>query len=219
MISLNQNVRRAALGLVAASALAISVAGPAQAAGNTTVSRSGNVLSVTAASGTINDISVSRSINGAFINVTDVGISAGVGCTKTGVRSVQCSAFGLNQLNVSAGDLNDRIAVDFNNNTTVLAGNGNDFVRSTNGAGQARLNGGNGNDQISGAIFDSLFGQDGNDLLTGGRFLSGGFGNDNLRGLDGNDVLNGNDGIDQLNGGAGFDDLCLNGETLLNCEA
>jgi Ca2+-binding RTX toxin-like protein len=224
MTSTSHPIRRAALGALAASALAAATLAsvgvtPAQAAGNTTVTRSGNVVTVTAAVGTVNDVTVRRSPNGTRLDVTDVAITAGAGCTKTGARSVQCSAAGVTQLNISTGDRNDRVFVNFNNSTRVLAGSGDDVVTSTNGAGTARLNGGDGNDSISGAIFDSLFGQNGNDFLAGGRFLSGGFGNDMLFGLSGNDVLNGNDGQDSLNGGSGTDDLCLNGESLTGCEA
>jgi Ca2+-binding RTX toxin-like protein len=148
-----------------------------------------------------------------------VAVTAGSGCATIAPRTVQCAAAGIVQVNISTGDRNDRISVNFNNSTRVLAGTGDDVVASTNGAGTARLNGGDGNDSISGAIFDSLFGQNGTDFLAGGRFLSGGSGNDTLYGLSGNDVLNGNDGHDRLNGGSGTDDLCLNGESLTGCEA
>lgn len=206
-------------GVVAATAL-VTLTMPAQAATpSTVVSRSGDTLSVTAGPGVINDLNVQRSLNGQFINVTDTAVTAGAGCVSTGLRSIQCGAAGISQLNISTGDLSDRIFVSFNNNTKVLAGTGDDLVISANSAGSARLNGGDGDDVIDGAAFDSLFGQNGNDRLRNGSFLSGGLGNDTLEALGGNDVLNGNDGFDFLNGGTGFDDLCLNAEQTTQCEA
>lgn len=215
---LNHGVRIAMLAIAATTAVSV-LATPAHAAGNTAVAKSSNILKVTAASGTVNDIRVSRSLNGQFFNVTDVAVSPGSGCQSTGVRSVQCSAAGITEINISAGDGDDRVILSTNTFARVLGGTGNDTLISSNSAGEVRLSGNDGDDRIFGADFDSLFGQNGNDLLSNGRLLVGGADNDVLRGFDGNDVLTGDAGFDNLDGGEGFDDQCLTAELTTGCEA
>lgn len=59
------------------------------------------------------------------------------------------------------------------------------------------------------------------DMLTGDaqdNVLLGSGGDDSVSGGDGNDELDGGGGIDALDGGIGTD-MCLNGETIANCEA
>ena len=70
-----------------------------------------------------------------------------------------------------------RLTSDGNGGTTITLGK--------------NVNGGNGN--------DSLTGTEGDDIVNGGN------GNDTLAGLGGDDVLNGGNGNDVLNGGAGND--------------
>ena len=76
------------------------------------------------------------------------------------------------------------------------------------------LDGGAGNDQLTGSSFmDLLRGQDGNDTLNGGDgndFLQAGTGDDQLNGADGNDGLSGGSGNDTLFGGLG-DDIAYGG--------
>ncbi len=73
-----------------------------------------------------------------------------------------------------------------------------------------------GDDTLNGAFATvalALFGEAGNDRLTGGAFgdtLAGGADNDILRGMAGNDVLDGGDGDDRLIGAEG-DDLLIGG--------
>jgi Ca2+-binding RTX toxin-like protein len=79
-----------------------------------------------------------------------------------------------------------------------------------------QISGGGGNDQLSldesnGALPKAnLFGEGGNDTLTGGSgndMLNGGPGNDTLLGKGGNDTLLGGDGNDTLTGGDGDDQV------------
>jgi Ca2+-binding RTX toxin-like protein len=71
----------------------------------------------------------------------------------------------------------------------------------------ATIDGGDGDDTITlkadskVANTDTLYGGDGNDILTANK------GNDILNGGEGNDILNGREGDDALNGGAGNDTL------------
>jgi Ca2+-binding RTX toxin-like protein len=77
-----------------------------------------------------------------------------------------------------------------------FAGDGNDHVQL---------------DQATSSRWKSLlFGEAGNDKLTGGNLadlLDGGLGNDSLLGMGGNDKLIGGDGNDTLKGGSGEDTL------------
>ncbi len=212
-------IGRGALVAAAAVASLTALAGPAHAAGPTSVFKSGTTLFVNAAAGTGNDISFSRSINGQFYNVSDVSITPGAGCQSTGSRSVQCFAAGITEIRISAGDGNDRVRLNTSTFSRVLGGTGDDTLISSHVLSQARLSGNDGNDRIFGSDFDSLFGQNGNDLLSNGRLLTGGDGNDTLLGFDGNDTMNGNAGSDDLDGGEGFDDLCAEAEVTKNCEA
>ena len=76
------------------------------------------------------------------------------------------------------------------------------------------LNGGNGNDTITGSRDgDSISGDNGDDSLIGGLGndnVDGGDGNDTLNGEDGNDTLLGNLGNDLMDGGSGDDSLSGN---------
>ncbi len=110
---------------------------------------------------------------------------------------------------------------------------GNDIVQSTGINLPMRIQGGDGNDQLTGGsladeIFgnagdDSLFGLAGNDVLRGGDgndqifgdagndLLFGDAGNDNLQGDDGSDTLDGGLGTNTLNEGGGLGGIKLAG--------
>jgi Ca2+-binding RTX toxin-like protein len=83
---------------------------------------------------------------------------------------------------------------------SINGGNGNDTLSGNDGID--RIDGGNGNDVIDGGPdADQLFGGAGDDTISGGT------GVDVLFGDDGNDSLSGGAGQDQLWGGAGNDTL------------
>ena len=120
--------------------------------------------------------------------------------------------------------------VDFRHPTgsiTVRAGGGNDSVTASDldptTSPALKLEGGEGNDTLSGNSGDELLnGQAGNDVLSGnagddsllggaGRdTLDGGDGNDRLRTQGSNDILLGSSGSDTLDGGPGTDRLLVN---------
>jgi uncharacterized membrane protein len=85
----------------------------------------------------------------------------------------------------------------------------------------ADLYGDSGNDALTGgAGSDRLFGGGGNDVLTGGLgndLLVGGFGNDTLKDTSGTNVLVGGAGSDRLTGGTG-DDLLIGGSTAFDTD-
>ena len=111
-------------------------------------------------------------------------------------------------VNVLGGSANDTITVSTiaDVRPVVLNIDGqadNDTITAfdTNiGSVRLRLNGGNGNDTITGSRDnDSINGDGGDDSIVGG------LGNDNIDGGDGNDTLNGEAGNDTLAGGFGND--------------
>jgi Ca2+-binding RTX toxin-like protein len=122
--------------------------------------------------------------------------------------------FGEDELHGDAGDdtieggqSNDRL-YGGTGADRLIGGEGNDELYGMGGGDPALerdnfLDGGNGNDHLSGA--GTLFGGAGNDTLFGGG------GVDHLYGGDDNDWVAGLDGIDYLDGGAGDDTLIGDG--------
>src|SRR5688572_14074039 len=83
-------------------------AGPAHA--TTAVEESGPRLRVAADAGRVNDISVGRTVAGAF-QVSDNGdrVVPGAGCAAVNLNAVQCQWAGITRIGVDAGDLDDRV--------------------------------------------------------------------------------------------------------------
>ncbi|MBW4594282.1 MAG: VCBS repeat-containing protein [Brasilonema angustatum HA4187-MV1] len=103
---------------------------------------------------------------------------------------------------------------------TLSDGNGGTDTGTVTVAVGQNINGGNGNDNLTGtAGNDVIFGLNGNDTinaLAGDDQLDGGNGNDTLLGGNGNDQLDGGNGDDTLLGGNGNDTLLGgNGDDLL----
>ncbi|WP_169977924.1 trypsin-like serine protease [Tautonia rosea] len=99
---------------------------------------------------------------------------------------------------INAGDGNDFVMA----NGTINGGRGNDNLSGAGGLCPLTIDGGDGDDQICG--------NDGNDLLNGGAgndSIYGAGGDDTINGGDGNDLLAGNDGNDTINGDAGNDTI------------
>ncbi|MEV6580432.1 hypothetical protein AB0M92_19960 [Streptomyces sp. NPDC051582] len=170
------------LGLTGPAGAAPHTRPAGNASAGTLVSRTGTSVTVTAAVGVSNTISLWRT--GDVIRVRDTGdfvVGTG-GCTAVGAHEAVCpGAGGLTELVVDAGDQSDDI-------TSSLATTG------------ATLTGGSGD--------DSLYGGDANDTLEGGEgadFLSGGAGNDTLIGSSGRDRILGGDGNDSIEGRNGSD--------------
>jgi len=88
---------------------------------------------------------------------------------------------------------------------------GNDVITTSAGNGADRIYGQGGNDIVTGSAQDDvIYGGDGIDNLSGANGndrIYGGAGNDNLAGEGGDDFLFGGDGNDTLNGGLGNDVL------------
>ncbi len=110
---------------------------------------------------------------------------------------------------------------------TLLGGDGRDEINFANAPDAVTIDGGDGNDQLTGTAFnDSIDGGGGNDVITtgdgsntvsagdgndritasfGNDSLSGGSGDDTIFADSGNDAVNGDAGNDRLDGGFGND--------------
>jgi hypothetical protein len=102
---------------------------------------------------------------------------------------------------------NDTVTVTTDATTTTISTNfTDDFEFANDTYTSVRIEGGQGNDNLSAAVPVpvEMFGGQGNDTLTGGSA------NDTLDGGDGNDVIDGGAGADSLLGGEGADSLLGN---------
>ncbi|KUL34618.1 calcium-binding protein [Actinoplanes awajinensis] len=213
---------RAGVLLVAPLVLGVAAV-PAQAAAGGVVhvvtDKSGTRVVYTAAAGTTNRVSITRS--GTRLVVDDrVSVKAGAGCkaVKRDKTKVICSSSrGWAGITLTLGTGND-VAVN-HTNVRLRADGGPGQDRLTGGSAVDSLTGGTGNDMLDGASGnDNLYGSDGNDTLygsTGNDYLIGDNGTDVLLGGAGNDHVTG-DGRwfdvpvfypDRLSGGPGFDTL------------
>jgi Ca2+-binding RTX toxin-like protein len=177
-----------AVGLVAVCTLAgCAIAGAT--APSSSVSQSGGVITVAAAPGTVNDISLSEV--GGVISIVDTIslLLAGNGCVQVARTTVTCPQAGVGTIMVALGDRDDRVVDATHLQATIKGGDGADTIL-----------GGDGNDR--------LYGEAGTDVLkgeTGLDRLYGGAGDDVLAGADGNDLLDGGPGADELIGDEGED--------------
>lgn len=194
-------------------------------AATTRVEISGGRLTIEAATGKDNNITIQQV--GNKYQITDDGDSlfADLPCGLEDT-TVICPAANVNAIEVNTGDRDDIAFVLPNvgkpvtfqggtGNDTLTGGAGNDTLGGDLGddtldggpgnddlrgdAGKDKLNGGPGNDTFrGGANDDSLVGNSGDDQMVGGPgndALDGGIGSDDLEGAAGNDTLNGVDGV------------------------
>jgi len=106
---------------------------------------------------------------------------------------------------IYGGAGNDNLAYSGSGFATLYGGSGDDTLILGAGVSGGTVYGGDGNDTITAEITSgvgvSLYGEAGNDIMTGGS------GSDYLSGGDGNDTLKGRGGADTIVGGAGNDTL------------
>lgn len=179
-----------------------STQSPGSALAGTLVGKNGTSLTVTAAVGLGNNITVWQV--GDTIRVRDTGDALAVfgGCTALSATEAVCPGAGnLTELVVNAGDQSDYV-------TSSLTGLG---VTLVGGSGDDNLQGGNANDTLEGDEgSDFLSGGGGNDTLTGASDadrIFGGAGNDSIEGRGSADVINAGPGNDVVSGGAGGDQV------------
>jgi Ca2+-binding RTX toxin-like protein len=158
---------------VALGALGVGLAAvlaPAAHAATSAVENQGlGTLTITAAPGKVNQITVDRP--GRFIvHDQDDTVSAGSGCTAVDAFTVSCSTVAINTVSVLSGDRDDRVLYNAASPAGTLAGGaGNDVIRLGSSAAASTLNGGAGNDTLTGGPSDdTLDGGDGADVMSGG---------------------------------------------------
>lgn len=142
----------AALTVAATGALALTAA-PAFAIGPSTVTKSGNILVVTASPGSQNTYRILEDTSSFFIrDVTGGGVrpAAGSGCAnENGTGQVRCAKTGITQVIVNAGDFDDNIGLGAPAGSRVRfeirSGAGNDAVAVTAPGTTVRGEGGNDN--------------------------------------------------------------------------
>ena len=133
----------------------------------------------------------------ASITVRDTGAApvAGSGCAPVDAQTVRCAAADIEDTEAFLGALADSAS-------TALSGAAS--------AASIFVHGGDGTDTLTSATGAYLYGDAGNDTLTGtagNDTFDGGTGDDTLDTGDGNDYLDGGPGNDTLRAGAGNDNL------------
>lgn len=153
--------------LAAVGAQAFVLVSPAEAA--TAVTSSNATITITAAPGRFNNITINQV--GTNFTITDTGdaqFSFSLPCFLSGA-GVACPVAGINRVVVNAGDLQDRITKNANVRGELNGGDGNDVIIGGPTPGSNVLTGGNGDDTITGGTgADSLTGGPGKDTITGG---------------------------------------------------
>ena len=189
--------------LVGVVAVGMTLGVSAQALAVTTVSRSGNVITITGGD-EVNYVDQPGTY-GQIKYSDPAGINYGTGCSDAGNNTVDCGASGpglVAQVNLGGGDDTFRPDSVYNDfpKLTVDLGAGNDTMWGS--ALDDTLNGGPGDDTING--------RGGNDKIDGGE------GRDRLSGADGDDTITGGPGVDSLFGDGEYTSLSGYGnDTLL----
>jgi Ca2+-binding RTX toxin-like protein len=181
----------------------------------------GLALDYAAATGEVNDVSISRDATGSYV-VEDLGaaLAPGAGCVGVDANHARCGGTGVQTVQVRLGDGNDELTIADSAYPQPLGdlpvsadgGAGADTLRG--GIGPDSLRGGSGDDPLisGGGGSDSMLGEGGNDTMDGGdgndNPISGGDGDDTIFGGNGNDVgVNGDRDNDTVDGGPGDDDV------------
>jgi Ca2+-binding RTX toxin-like protein len=206
--------RTAGVALGAALLTSAVAASGASAAGATDIACANGVVSITAAPGTTNGITVTnagagkytiRDIgNGASLSYTPGGCLTGISNYTTQQGTITVSGT-ISAVSISTGDLVDAV------NTTTLVGKAAVYA----GTGNDLVNTGSGNDTVNG--------QAGNDTINtngGNDIVAGDVGVDTIKTGDGNDAIFANDGFaDKIDGGAGTDSAYVDIEqSIINVE-
>lgn len=184
-------MRRLVLAVLAATAC---LAATQAAMASTLAVQGGSTLQFTAAAAETNNVTVTR--GATLYTVTDPGstITPTGPCVTVNANTATCPVAGVTDVNMSLTDGNDQASIDA---TVTQVG--------------ITLQGGDGNDSLSGATTsDVLQGGPGNDTLNGqggDDQLTGGAGDDTLAGGDGDDSLSGGAGRDSVQGGGGDDTI------------
>lgn len=203
---MNRSLRPVGVAIGAAILVSGGSAASASATTTTQISFASGTLTVQAASGQANLISVANASGGAY-RIRDVGSGAVLGYTTAGFSN-------LNFVSAQEGLVTPNGTVT---RVVIRAEDGDDGI-STNGLAEAATqSGGSGDDSLLGGPAGSILnGGSGDDSVSGGSgndTISGGIGIDALYGNGGNDSFFEYDGYaDTLNGGSGTDNAQVDGD-------
>lgn len=187
--------------------MALLLAASSAALGVTTVSRSGNTITITGGD-EVNVVTQPSVGSPGPLRYRDAaGLNFGAGCIDVGDFTTQCGDLGPGLVaNVSLGGGDDTFQPDAVINTSPVVvvdlGAGNDTSNGSPGADT--INGGDGNDNVNGR--------------GGGDTIDGGAGNDRLSGADGDDTITGGPGVDSLFGDGEFTSLSGYGNDTLKAQ-
>jgi Ca2+-binding RTX toxin-like protein len=161
-----------------------------------------NAVSLSAVAGEVNEVTVAHAGSEFVFTDASATIIAGTGCSQIGPQEVRCPSTAADAVLAFLSDGDDRLTSTTGFPTLVCGGFGNDTVQT--GVGPDGIWGEEGNDSLSGG------GE--RDLIFGETRCSGpptGVlpGNDTLAGEEGNDILEGGSGSDSVLGGSGEDFL------------
>jgi Ca2+-binding RTX toxin-like protein len=202
------------------AALAVLAIG-AQAASAVTVSVSGNTLDITGADEN-NDVSVHDNFNPGQVVVSDTaGMTIGAGCSAVSgdPSSANCGGPSVTAVVADLGNGNnkwtDNEVTSWDNlqQFSVTTGSGADNIQGHSFNVPYTVHSGGGDDTMSFTLnttVNHLFGEDGDDTITGGGgndVIDGGNGDDNLDGWSGNDTIDGGPGNDTITGDDGDDTI------------
>ena len=187
--------RRLSLAIIAAAAALMLLPAGALAS---FASVSFSTLSYTAAAGETNNLTIELSAGNYVLTDTGATITAAAGCTAVTANKVSCPGATIANFNVSLSDMGDTATVGSSVNKNVS---------------YSTIAGGAGNDTLSSAAAFtdypiSLYGEDGQDTLTGDQnyeIFGGGTGNDVISAGGGFDRIDDGPGDDTLDGGPGSD--------------
>lgn len=146
---------------------------PAQA--TTGIVKNGSALTISAAAGITNKITISRSNNTLTIRDSGDNVNVGAGCQGLPpFLPVTCSVAGISEIIVNTGDQNDTVTSNaFGVGTTIRGGSGNDTLIAGAASGTVTFWGEAGNDVLLGGLNADVF-----DGGPGADVMSGGGGND-----------------------------------------
>jgi Ca2+-binding RTX toxin-like protein len=180
--------------LAAGVVIAVTLFGAPSALASTVTVTGGNEVTVRETGNEANQITVSYDAGTDVYRVTDAAatLTPSGSCVMIDTHTATCPGAGINQIDVATAERDDSIALDATIPSTITED----------------LDGGANNDDVTGGNSPgTLSGGSGNDSVRGRGTLNAGSGNDVLTGSPLADNLRGSSGRDLLDGGLGADDL------------
>jgi Ca2+-binding RTX toxin-like protein len=187
-------------------------------AGAVTVSVTGNTLNITGGPES-NDVGIyEHSSTGGIVVSDTTGVTPGANCNAEDANTADCGDNTTTNLAADLGDGNNKWTDNYTSYTnlkqlSVTTGSGADDIEAHSFFAPYTIHAGAGNDIINtrlNSTANHLFGEDGNDTITGGDgndVIDGGNGDDNLDGWSGNDTVDGGPGNDTVTGDDGDDTI------------